>query len=300
MQLSIETEDIRTTPKSSFFSVQIHGLAHIERSPVHKRRTIAAWLVLRYLISVWVVVTIAIYSNHSVSSQTIKSSRTRSKSQGTQATTKKWFTFRGPDSEFTLLFPGKPRAEDSVPSPFSDIRGYRFTTPGGMTFALNLLDIGGDPNAAHNNRWNEELERLLSEADRKQGLRVVQMRRLAKNTTEFELWQEIPETNSHINYLRRSIIRRSRVYTLSCGWLIDRKRVDRLTCHQFFDSLRFTRASYGRRVGRSKTAAVRRPAREKKRFLTTPPFGWGDKNVRFDPFRLKRKKPSEVLFRKVL
>ena len=221
-------------------------MSHQQSSSVHKRRTIAAWLVLRRLISVCLVVTITIYSNDSVSSQTIQP-RTRSKSHDAQTTSKKWYRFHGPDGEFTLLFPGKPRVEDSVPGPFTDIRGYRFTTGEGMTFALNLLDIGGDPNATNNNRWNEELERALSEADRKQSLRVIQMRRLTKNTTEFELWQEVPETNSHINYLRRSVIRRSRVYTLSCGWLIDRKRVDRAICHRFFDSLRFTPTSYERR-----------------------------------------------------
>lgn len=129
--------------------------------------------------------------------------------------------------------------EDVAPGPFTDIRGYRFTATDGLTLALNFLDIGGDPNAAQNNQWGEELERAMSEADREQGLRVVQMRRLAKNTTEFELWQEVPETKSRINYLRRNVIRRSRVYTLTCGWLIDRKIVDRLICQRFFDSMHF-------------------------------------------------------------
>lgn len=152
-----------------------------------------------------------------------------------------WHIFKSPDREFSLSFPGKPNAEESTPGPFTDIRGYRFTTAGGLTFAINLQDIGGDPRATRSNEWGDELERALSEEDRKQRLRVVQMHRLAKNTVEFELWQNVPETNSNINYLRRTIIKRSRVYTLSCGWVIDGKRVNRSICRRFFNSMRFTR-----------------------------------------------------------
>lgn len=151
-----------------------------------------------------------------------------------------WYTFKGPDDDFTLSFPGKPIPSDVSPGPLTDIREFRFTTTDGMTFAINFHDIGGDPRSAENNQWGSELEQILSDFDRSQGLRVVQMHRLAKNSVEAELWQNVPETSSTINYLRRSIIRRARVYTLSCGWLINGKEVDKATCRRFFNSFHFT------------------------------------------------------------
>lgn len=77
--------------------------------------------------------------------------------------------------------------------------------------------MGGDPVAPESNEWDRNVEQLASEADRKDGLRVVQTHRIQKNIVETELWQTVPETGANINYLRRSILRRARVYTLAYG-----------------------------------------------------------------------------------
>lgn len=85
------------------------------------------------------------------------------------------------------------------------------------------------------------MEQLASEADRKDGLRVVQTHRVERNIVETERWQTVPETGANINYLRRSILRRARVYTLACGSVINGKEVDKSICQRFFSSLRFAK-----------------------------------------------------------
>ena len=94
--------------------------------------------------------------------------------------------------------------------------------------------MGGDPVAPESNEWDRNVEQLASEADRKDGLRVVQTHRIEKNVVETELWQTVPETGANINYLRRSILRRARVYTLACGSVINGKEVDKFICQKFF------------------------------------------------------------------
>jgi len=109
-----------------------------------------------------------------------------------------------------------------------------------MNFSVNFHDVGGDPQARENNEFRQDQEELLSAADREGGIRVVQTHRLAKNVIESEVWQTVPEpADADINYLRRSILRQGRVYTLACGWLINRKAVDKPTCAKFFNSMRF-------------------------------------------------------------
>lgn len=164
---------------------------------------------------------------------------TKLETKNSSAPTGIWYTFKGPDGDFTLSFPGKPIQGEVSAGPLTDIREFRFTTTEGMSFAINFHDIGGDLRSVENNEWGRTLEQALSDFDRSQGMRVVQIHRVAKNSVEAELWQHVPETSSTINYLRRSIIRRARVYTLSCGWLVNAKEVDKPTCRRFFNSFRF-------------------------------------------------------------
>ena len=93
-----------------------------------------------------------------------------------------------------------------------------------MSFSVNLQDNGGDPLASHNNEWGSDSDQIMSAADRAAGRRVVQIHRLAKNIVEAELWQTVAENGANINYLRRFILRRGRVYTLACGSVIDGQR----------------------------------------------------------------------------
>ncbi len=152
----------------------------------------------------------------------------------------KWYTFTSPDGDFTLAFPRKPILQDVSQGPVTLIRTFTSTLENGMNFSVNFHDVGGDPQARENNEFRQDQEELLSAADREGGIRVVQTHRLAKNVIESEVWQTVPEpADADINYLRRSILRQGRVYTLACGWLINRKAVDKPTCAKFFNSMRF-------------------------------------------------------------
>lgn len=67
------------------------------------------------------------------------------------------------------------------------IRSYGLITRNGMRFSINFHNIGGDPLAPESNEWGRNMEQLASEADRKDGLRVVQTHRVQKNIVETEL-----------------------------------------------------------------------------------------------------------------
>jgi hypothetical protein len=151
-----------------------------------------------------------------------------------------WQIFTSPDGDFTLTFPGKPEPfEHDVQGPVTAIRAYNLYTKDGLIFSVNFQDIGGDPGAAENNNFGPDHERIVANAARERGERVMQVRRLAKNVYEMEIRQTLKDTGANIQRLERSILRRGRVYTLGCGSLINNKEVERSVCRKFFNSMRF-------------------------------------------------------------
>lgn len=150
-----------------------------------------------------------------------------------------WVTFRSPDGDFTLKFPAKPKLQEVAQGPATLIRSYAVTTQDGINFSINFHDIGGDPSSRENNEWNRELEEIMAAADRNQNVQIIQTHRLAKNDIEAEVLQAVAETGSKLNYLRRSILRRARVYTLACGPIINNQKVDKPLCEKYFNSIRF-------------------------------------------------------------
>lgn len=79
---------------------------------------------------------------------------------------------------------------------------------------------------------------LLSN-DRKSKRRVVHTRRIGKNGFEAEIWDSSSGSGESINYVRQTILRRGRIYTLLCGSETYGRRVEKSTCRQFFDSMHF-------------------------------------------------------------
>jgi hypothetical protein len=121
------------------------------------------------------------------------------------------------------------------------IRVYSLNTEDGMHFSVNFQDIGGDPQSSQDNKFTPDYKELVAAAARKDGRRVVQIHRLAKNVIEMELWQTMVETSVNINYLDRDVLWRGRVYTFGCASLVDSGEVDKSICRRVFNSLRFTR-----------------------------------------------------------
>lgn len=152
-----------------------------------------------------------------------------------------WYIFKGPDGEFTLTFPTKPHREPDGQGPTTIIRSYALNTANGMRFSVNMQDAGGNPDARSNNEWGPDHETMVAAAARQNGERVVQIHRVSKNVVELELWQTVQQNGANINYLRRDILRRGRVYSLGCGSVIDGRPVDKSICRRFFNSMRFLR-----------------------------------------------------------
>ena len=178
------------------------------------------------------------------------SATTSSKPKAGKRQAQNWYVFKSPDSDFTLQFPRKPDVQDVSEGPVTQIRYYDVTTEDGTTFSINFHDIGGDPRAPENNQWNRDLEAIASAADRAQNRQIVQTHRIGKSIIEAEIWQTEIDSGVHLNYLRRSIIHRARVYTLGCGPVINNKKVDKPLCARFFNSLRFITRVPKRRSGR--------------------------------------------------
>lgn len=153
--------------------------------------------------------------------------------------TERWYTFKGPDGDFTLDFPRAPERLPDGQGPVTIIRHYALTTPDGSHFSVNFQDMGGDPQSRDDNEFAPDQEETVAAAAREDGMRIVQTRRLSKNVIEAEYRLTSPLTGDEIDYLLRTIVRRGRMYSLSCGVVVEGKEIDRSLCGRFFGSLHF-------------------------------------------------------------
>ncbi|MDT5124147.1 MAG: hypothetical protein QOC96_3629 [Acidobacteriota bacterium] len=92
-----------------------------------------------------------------------------------------WYTFTGPDGDFTLAFPRKPNREQDTQGVVTLIRAYSITIESGMHFSINFQDLGGDPRARRNNEYDQTTEEMMADAARDRGERVVQIHRRARS-----------------------------------------------------------------------------------------------------------------------
>jgi hypothetical protein len=154
----------------------------------------------------------------------------------------RWHVFVSPDGDFTLSFPQKPDREPDAAGPVTVITSYGLYTQNGMRFSVNSQGSSGDPNSRLNNQWDDEYEKALLAKYREDNLRVVNTRRIGKNTFEAEIWDsssDKSQTGQSINYIMRTILRQRRIYTLLCGSEIYGRLLNQPTCRRFFDSLSF-------------------------------------------------------------
>lgn len=162
------------------------------------------------------------------------------KSSSNKHAAQAWYIFTGPDGEFSLAFPAKPLPfESPSEGPVTMIRAYHLSTGDGEYFSVNFQDIGGDPLSRDANEFGTNDEIRISDGARQRGESVIQVHRLAKNTIELEVWQPVKDTTERLHRIDHAIVHRARVYTLSCGSLINNKDADKATCQKFFNSIRF-------------------------------------------------------------
>ena len=159
-----------------------------------------------------------------------------------QNPTNQWYVFVSPDGDFRISFPEKPNREPDEDGPVTTIQSYGLYTQTGMRFSVNSQGSSGDPNSRLNNEWDDEYEKALLAKYREDNLRVVNTRRIGKNTFEAEIWDsssDKSQTGQSINYIMRTILRQRRIYTLLCGSEIYGRPLNQPTCRRFFDSLSF-------------------------------------------------------------
>lgn len=173
--------------------------------------------------------------------QVTAAQRPRPVRRNVQPAANKWHTFTSPDEDFTLEFPREPKREREEQGPVTLIRTYSLITGDGMRFSVNFQDVGGDPRSRLSNEFAPGHEGEVSAAARRDGRRMVQIHRLAKNIIEMEYLITVEETNADVNYLERTILRRGRVYSLACGSVVDGREVNKSICRKFFNSMRFLR-----------------------------------------------------------
>jgi hypothetical protein len=155
------------------------------------------------------------------------------------ATVDRWYVFVSPDGDFTLSFPQKPTREPDGQGPTTPIKSYGLNTQNAMRFSINFQGAAKGPIWSLANEWNEGYEQELLAKDREENRRVVHTQRIGKHTFEAEIWDSGTDTGESINYIRQTIVRQERIYTLLCGSAIYGRKVNKGTCRRFFNSMRF-------------------------------------------------------------
>jgi hypothetical protein len=151
----------------------------------------------------------------------------------------RWYVFKSPDGDFTLSFPQRPIQEPDEAGPLTAVRTFALRTQKGTQFSVNSQGSFGDPNSPLSNEWNDRYEQALLMKDRENNRRVVHTQRIGKNTFEAEIWDSSSGASESLNYVRQTILRGGRIYTLLCGSQIYGRKLDKSTCSRFFDSMHF-------------------------------------------------------------
>lgn len=151
----------------------------------------------------------------------------------------RWYVFKSPDGDFTLSFPQRPTQEPDEPGPLTAVRTYALRTQNGTQFSINSQGSFGDPRSPLSNEWNGRYEQALLTKDRENNRRVIHTRLIGKNTFEAEIWDSSSGTGESLNYVRQTILRGGRIYTLLCGSQIYGRRLDKSICRRFFSSMQF-------------------------------------------------------------
>lgn len=149
----------------------------------------------------------------------------------------KWYTFRGPDNDFTLDFPSRPKRVEDVQGPVTVVRRYALTFEN-IYFEVSIQDTGGAPGSSEANELSPNYEQNMARLLGEDGTKIVQIRRLSKGSYEMELWFPSLHKDGYHHGLRRGAIRNGRQYHYGCNSIIIGREVNRGVCHRFFNSFR--------------------------------------------------------------
>jgi hypothetical protein len=163
--------------------------------------------------------------------------RSRSKSSTTKPVNTDWYKFKGPDKDFILDFPTRPKRVEDVQGPVTVLRRYAVATDT-MYFEISIQDFGGAPGSPEANSLSPKFEQTMSEMLGEDGIKIVQLRRMTKGSYELEMWSPALTPGDYLHALQRGILRNGRNYAMRCGSLVIGQEVNRAVCHRFFNSFR--------------------------------------------------------------
>ncbi|HEX8475393.1 MAG TPA: hypothetical protein VF666_15285 [Pyrinomonadaceae bacterium] len=161
--------------------------------------------------------------------------RTQPKLATDRSKNTEWYTFKGPDNDFTLDFPVKPKRIEDVQGPVTIIRRYGLVAKS-IYFEISFQDTGGVPTSSYANEFSPKFEETTSQMFSEDGIKIVQLRRMTKGSYEMEILSPTLNREDYLHGLRRGIIRNGRIYTMGCGSLIVGQETDRNVCRRFFNS----------------------------------------------------------------
>jgi hypothetical protein len=198
----------------------------------------SAW---RYCISAALItISIAVLSTaHSQQKNHRRKTSSANKVRSIKSAKVRWYTFRGPDGDFKLDFPTEPTRAEDVQGPVTVLRRYNLAADS-LYFEISIQDFGGSPESSEANEFDQKFELNLSEMLIKQGFRIVQLRRTAKNIYEMEAWSPAATRGYFLHNLARGVIYKGRNYRMGCNSLFVGKEVNKETCRRFFNSFRIS------------------------------------------------------------
>jgi hypothetical protein len=156
------------------------------------------------------------------------------------ATETRWHTFTGPDRDFIIEFPFKPRLGTKKEGLGETMRQYD-STKGSLLFQLMFWDTGFARTSRQGNQLPPDFSQDMIEQAKQEGWTVIRSQLLSNNLYEQERWTPLdsnPERKVHL--IGRHIRRYGREYILTCSSLIPDKEVEREVCRYFFNSFRIT------------------------------------------------------------
>jgi hypothetical protein len=163
-------------------------------------------------------------------------------SSSSRATTTQWRTLVGPDRDFTVDYPIEPkrdefRGKSNIGNVGPLIRRYSVLTDS-LMLVLGFQDLDYPPNSPFADRVAPTYEKKIREAARRDGWKLIRIRRLSRSIAETEAWERSRAPDGYVHSISRTVVRNGQVYDLQCRSMFLDMEVDRAVCDRFLNSFR--------------------------------------------------------------
>lgn len=154
--------------------------------------------------------------------------------------TEQWGTLTGLDGDFRIDFPTEPKRSDfrnksSAGKATTLVRRYSMLADK-LMLVLSFQDLGYAPNSLFSDSIATTYERKVREAAKRDGWRIVEIRRLSNSVVETEAWERSHAPNGYVHSISHTVIRNGRLYDLHCRSMFLGQEVDKTACRRFFNS----------------------------------------------------------------